>query len=507
MLGEETADSAMPDLFSAGSNVTFGLGRGHQIAPKCYGRGRPVAPGIGAHTVDQSVMHSPLMPAASSTPAALEHQTHTQAVTSDMLSSLITDLAKQIGENITSSLNSMHQPAPTQSQSPQNVPSSCIDQSQLKVVVQSETKAPPYFKGDNTDHFPISEWEDMMRCYLHRISCDTDEEMFAILMSRLTGKARDVVKVSLRCRPELNGNDLITSVFDILRSNFSDLTYSSLPMKDFYSTVPRPGENAMDYWIRLNKSIDAADECLRRRGKLVEDPSGEVVSMFINHCPDHNLALSFQLKAPEEWTAAEVQSRLDNYVRKMRQSSVLSHNTACLSIPHQSPVTVNSQPHSSGTQAVPVTHEPSYPMPSVPSAATCQPLFPADMVSVQQPSACPPLTFHVTPPSLPVSGPPPTEPGVQQMVALFDKVLSMCTASLATGPRCPQPAGHSHGHRSPHRASCRVCGSHEHTTHVHCRLYKLCHSCFDPGHMRCECPQLRQKPNMSVPPPTSAALN
>ena len=28
----------------------------------------------------------------------------------------------------------------------------------------------------------------------------------------------------------------------------------------------------MDYWIRLNKSIDAADECLRRRGKLVEDP-------------------------------------------------------------------------------------------------------------------------------------------------------------------------------------------------------------------------------------------
>lgn len=92
MLGEETADSAMPDLFSAGSNVTFGLGRGHQIAPKCFGRGRPVAPGIGAHTVDQSVMHSPLMPAASSTPAARECQMHTQAVTSDMLSSLITDL-------------------------------------------------------------------------------------------------------------------------------------------------------------------------------------------------------------------------------------------------------------------------------------------------------------------------------------------------------------------------------------------------------------------------------
>lgn len=41
----------------------------------------------------------------------------------------------------------------------------------------------------------------------------------------------------------------------------------------------------MDYWIHLNKSIDAADECLRRQRRLVEDPSAEVVMMFINHCP------------------------------------------------------------------------------------------------------------------------------------------------------------------------------------------------------------------------------
>lgn len=334
MLGEETVDNV-------GTDVTFGLGRGHQIASMCFGRGRPVVPGIGVCTVDQSVMHSPLVPAASSTPVAHKHHTPVQVVTTEILGSLISDLAKQIEENITSSLTSMHQPAPTQPQSAQNVPSSCNDQSQLKVVVQSDTKAPPYFKGDHTDLFPINEWEDMMRCYLHRISCDTYEEMFALLMSRLTGKARDVVKVSLRCRPELSGNELLTCVFDILRSNFSDLTYSSLPMKDFYSTVPRPDENAMDYWIRLNKSIDAADECLRRRGKLVDDPNSEVVSMFINHCPDPSLALSFQLKAPEEWTAAEVQSRLDSYVRKMKQSSVLSHNAACLFVPYQSHATVN----------------------------------------------------------------------------------------------------------------------------------------------------------------------
>lgn len=40
-------------------------------------------------------------------------------------------------------------------------------------------------------------------------------------------------------------------------------------MKDFYSTVPRAGESAMDYWIHLDKAINAADECLRRRvGRL-----------------------------------------------------------------------------------------------------------------------------------------------------------------------------------------------------------------------------------------------
>lgn len=60
----------------------------------------------------------------------------------------------------------------------------------------------------------------------------------------------------------------------------------------------------MDYWIRLNKSIDVADEYLRRRDKSVEDSSAEVAMMFIHHCPDPTLAMSFQLKAPEQWTAA-----------------------------------------------------------------------------------------------------------------------------------------------------------------------------------------------------------
>lgn len=94
-----------------------------------------------------------------------------------------------------------------------------------------------------------------MKCYLSRTSCETSEQKYELIMSRLTGKARDVVKVSLRCRPDLSEGGLITAVFDILKRNFSAVTCSNMPMRDFYSTIPRSGEDAMDYWIRLNKML------------------------------------------------------------------------------------------------------------------------------------------------------------------------------------------------------------------------------------------------------------
>ena len=72
----------------------------------------------------------------------------------------------------------------------------------------------------------------MMKCYLSRMKCNTHTEVVDLIMARLTGKARDVVKVSLRRHREFP-----TDVFDILKRNFSELTFSSLPMKDFYSTA------------------------------------------------------------------------------------------------------------------------------------------------------------------------------------------------------------------------------------------------------------------------------
>ena len=73
--------------------------------------------------------------------------------------------------------------------------------------------------------------------------------------------------------------------------------------------------------IRLNRAVDVTDECLRRCGKGVEDPSTEVVMMFIIHCSDPSLAMSFKLKSPELWTAAEVQERLDGRMANLRRNA------------------------------------------------------------------------------------------------------------------------------------------------------------------------------------------
>jgi predicted nucleic-acid-binding Zn-ribbon protein len=87
------------------------------------------------------------------------------------------------------------------------------------------------------------------------------------------GKAKDISKVTLRSMPSLRPAEHSKLVFDILKQHFSDVTCSSMPLADFYSKLPLAGESSMDYWICLNKAVDAADECLRRQGRNIEDPT------------------------------------------------------------------------------------------------------------------------------------------------------------------------------------------------------------------------------------------
>lgn len=155
-----------------------------------------------------------------------------------------------------------------------------------------------------------------------KMSYNTCGELFDFLISRLSGRARDVFKVSLHSNSDLTLEGLPTSVFDVLERHFSDIAHPTMPMKDFYNTVPRAGESALDYWIRPNKSIDAVDDCLRRWGKHVDDLCGEAMLMFISHCPDPDLAVSFRFKPAEKWSAVEVQEHLDNHLASLRNVKV-----------------------------------------------------------------------------------------------------------------------------------------------------------------------------------------
>ncbi len=81
-------------------------------------------------------------------------------------------------------------------------------------------------------------------------------------------------------------------------------------------------EKPFDYWIRLHNANDIAGEGWKRQGKTLDDPFREVTVMFIRNCPDPELSLIFKCKPLHEWTAADVQVRLDEYQReeKFQQS-------------------------------------------------------------------------------------------------------------------------------------------------------------------------------------------
>lgn len=237
--------------FNPTKNLTFPMGWGggpeiyhnrrmSEVTSHCYGRGRALA-NVGLdymHTVDSTISAS-VGPTVSSTP--ITRPDTERVISSEALGSIISDLAHKIGESISASLNVVHQPSPVQPNLPcqSQHSSECIDASSLKVIVQQDSAPPPFFRGDKSDSFTVHEWEDMICSYLTRMKCKPQTDVSDLIMSRLAGKARDVVKVSLRSRPELNASELPSAVFDILKRNFSELAYSNMLMADFYNTVPR----------------------------------------------------------------------------------------------------------------------------------------------------------------------------------------------------------------------------------------------------------------------------
>lgn len=159
------------------------------------------------------------------------------------------------------------------------------DWSKINLVLKSDIKEPPYFRGDSTDQCTVTEWQEMMQAYLIKKSCSVPEQGREIL-DRLMGRAKDIARIGIRNNPLINISRDPDAIYSMLRQHFGEAISSTTPLADFYSTLPRQSETSMDYWIRLNKAVDLANDCLLRQGKRVEDPSHEVTMMFVKHCPD-----------------------------------------------------------------------------------------------------------------------------------------------------------------------------------------------------------------------------
>lgn len=192
-----------------------------------------------------------------------------------------------------------------------------IDASKLNLVLKSERKEPPFFRGDSTDKYSLCEWEGLMRVYLSKSSC-TGKELVDELLSRLLGRARDVTRIWLRSNVQVAASGDVDAVFCILRQHFDSVVHSGMPLADFYATTPYANEQPLDYWIRLNKAAEVAEQALGSVAKSVWLQTVEVAAMFIRHCPDRDLSLVFLSKPQSEWTSCEVQARLDEYLRNRK---------------------------------------------------------------------------------------------------------------------------------------------------------------------------------------------
>lgn len=77
-------------------------------------------------------------------------------------------------------------------------------------------------------------------------------------------------KIRIRSNPSFCVVQHSVTTYAILKQHFSDLSYSCMPLVDFYSTLPRAHESPSDYWVWLNKSADVVEECLQRQEKGME---------------------------------------------------------------------------------------------------------------------------------------------------------------------------------------------------------------------------------------------
>lgn len=245
----------------------LGLGRG-----KFFGE-TPPTPHVRGSNVNQTpllcstrLVDHGFSPAANTLPLAVPD------ITDPNWQGLIAHIAQQVGQTMLASqkdtgpgtsenINAQRQGLNV-SQTFSDIPS--LNLTGVKLVMQSEAKEPPVYRGDGSDKLGVHEWEEMMDTYLRKRGIPLSEQYQEILC-RLMGNTKDIVRVTLRCNSALKPAENPKVIIDILKQHFSDAKYSCMPLADFYGTVPLAGEDPIEYWIRLNKAADLTEEALKRR--------------------------------------------------------------------------------------------------------------------------------------------------------------------------------------------------------------------------------------------------
>lgn len=444
------------------------------------------------------------------------------------LSALISELANQIGQSIANQLQSDRGVTGSMStESPKlEQRASELNLSGVKLIMQSDVKEPPIFRGDSSDKYSVREWVEVVGVYLMKRNTPKHQQSQEIL-SKLMGRAKDVVRVTLRHNPTLDPIQTPDLIFDILKQHFGELSYSSMPMADFYNTKPLQREGVMEYWIRLNNAIDIAEECLKRQGRSVEDPGREVSMMFIKYCPDPVLFNRLSIRAAEEWSTSEVQERIDSFQRELRtctqagsqapQRHAVSHTQTAISqqMERPQPVQVSTASHLSSvppaaafgmasvsalTPQLSPTAAQFIPAPT----AALTPRLPQVLISPHPaPVPAAQLTQSLASPSASQPGlepvhrqpvPAPTAAvdvdGMRTLLSLLDRMMTQQNVQVAAHAPAP-PRQFAPG--PFHMRSCRVCGDTSHSTLMHCRRENLCLSCFTPGHWKRDCNRRGQR--------------
>lgn len=395
------------------------------------------------------------------TPASLQHSNtlpDNSATTDPALNDLITHIAQQVGQTIRDQLKEeCRESGVNGAQAQSSVGQLSSDSTYLnltgaKLVLQSDVKEPPVFRGDESDKITLCEWEELMKTYFKKRATPVAEQHSEI-MCKLMGKAKDIVRITLRSSPSLKPRESPEVIYDILSRHFGEVSFSCMPMADFYSTVPTAGETPLEYWVRLNKAVDAAEEGLKRLGRRLDNPCQEAAMMFVKYCPDPSLAAVLKFKAPDKWTVSDIQEQIDQYQIEAREQKLSKSKQPAL-------VTVNIQ-----------TPAPDN------LAPTCQPREPPVQVE-----------------NNPAAKPPCDDGCLRTLIGLFDRALSQNV--LATDKPI-HPA-------QTYQRSCRVCQSLEHSTLAHCRQKRLCLSCFEPNHIKRNCPRRMPTQSQFIPQPQNS---